>query len=78
MSFKPILIKLLRRLVTQSLMRPNLFINSIPGLESSLKPARIGREVFHLIEFFLVGAAGTLYPLIALRIVRPVEIMEQI
>jgi hypothetical protein len=54
-------------------MRSHLFIDSIPGLEGSLKPARIGREVFHLIEFFLVSVEGMLYLPIALRIVGRLE-----
>jgi hypothetical protein len=59
-------------------MRPHLFMNSITGLGSGLKPVRIVREVFPLIEFFLVSAEGMLYLPIVLRIVRPVEIMEQL
>jgi len=59
-------------------MRPYRLIDLIPDLESGLKPAQFGRQLLHLIELFLVSAEGALYSAIALRIVRPVEVMDEL
>ena len=77
-SIEPVVIELVRGLVTQGLMWEHRLAGAVPGQENLLQPAQISGEVLHLLDLLLVGAEASLNAPVAPRVVGPFEVVGQL
>ena len=83
---KPVVVELVRSVVTQGLMGAHRLVGVIPGQQGLPQPAQISREVLDWVELLLVGAEASLNAPVAhlssagqaLRVVGPVEVVGQL